>query len=198
MTFTSLFASMFYLDPATQQRYYIGKPFSYDNVQYTRAGATHDNFISLGFNQVLIQQRPDDRFYVVSGPAADGSYSSTPRDLDELKLNFIMEQKRNARSLLSPSDWYVLRAVEGTPVPAAYTTYRSDVRTAADLRCDQINGVATVEELESLIKAPAQVIDPAWNGQGEPVYIENPEPYLTEYPEAIEEEETVATSYGLS
>jgi hypothetical protein len=188
---------MFYLDPATQQRYYLGKPFSYNNVQYTRAGATHENFISLGFNQVLIQQRPDDRFYVVSGPASDGSYSSTPRDLDELKLNFIMAEKEGALSLLSASNWYVLRSEEGISIPAIYVDYRGAVRAASDLRCDQINGVATVEELEALMNAPAQVIDPAWDGQGDPVYIENPEPYLTEYPEPIDAAALVAANYGL-
>lgn len=189
---------MYYVDESTQKRYRIGTPYEYNNVSYTTAGATHAIFMEHGFTQVIPQQRPDDRFYVVSGPDITGAYSSTPRDLDQLKLSFIMEQKQQARQLLRPSDWYVIRSAEGSgAVPANYSTYRGEVRTTADLRCDQINGVSTVEELEALIKAPAQILDPTWNEEGEPVYIENPEPYLTEYPEAIDEEESVSYSYGL-
>ena len=189
---------MYYVDQATQKRYRIGTPFEYNGSQYTIAGATHANFMALGFTQVIPQQRPDSRFYITSGPDITGAYSSTPRDLDQLKLSFIMEQKQQARQLLSPSDWYVIRYAEGSgAIPANYSTYRGEVRTTADLRCDQINGVSTVEELEALIKAPAEILDPAWNGEGEPVYIENPEPYLTEYPEAIDEEQSVSSSYGL-
>ena len=187
---------MFYTDSALK-RYYIGKPFEYDGNRYTVAGATHATFMSLGFTQVIPQQRPDSQFYVVSGPDAAGAYSSTPRDLDQLKLNFILRQKQEARSLLSPSDWYVLRAVEGTPVPAAYTTYRDSIRTTSDLRCDQINGAASVEELEALIKAPAEVVDPAWDGQGDVPFIENPEPHLLEYPESPDAEAIVVENYGL-
>ena len=39
---------MFYLDPETQKRYTIGRPFSYGDINYTRDGATHATFIGLG------------------------------------------------------------------------------------------------------------------------------------------------------
>ena len=188
---------MFYLDTSTNKRYTIGRPFKYNGVQYTKVGASHNTFISLGFTQVIPQQRPDDRFYVVSGPAADGSYSSTERDLNELKLNFIIEQKNMARQMMSGSDWYILRRLEmgldsNAAVPAAVTSFRSDVRVAADNRCSQINSCPDVATLEALIKAPSQVYDQATDSM-----IDNPEVHLVEFPTPVDTTALVATDYTL-
>ena len=54
---------MFWIDPSTNQRYYLGRPFVYDGVQYTAAGANATKFNTLGFNQVVVGARPDDRFF---------------------------------------------------------------------------------------------------------------------------------------
>ena len=154
---------MFYLDTNTQKRYRIGTPFTYNGIQYTKSGATHAKFISLGFVQVLVQQRPDDRFYVVSGPAADGSYSATPRDLAELKTSYVRETKRTAFQMLKATDWYVVRMMElgynESPVPVDITTFREAVRSVSDARCAQIEGVTSVADLEALIKAPSYLYD---------------------------------------
>ena len=181
---------MFYVSPEGG-RYYLGRAFDYNDLQYTKAGATHDTFIGLGFTQVIPQQRPDDRFYIVNQISADGSYSSTPRDLDQLKLNFIMEQKTTARQLLSESDWYVLREAEGgAAVPVDFRDYRISVRAASDSRCAETFAAATVEALETLIKAPALLTD----DQGS----QTPNPAaLTEWPTPLTLQEAVAESYGL-
>ena len=152
---------MFYLDPETQKRYTIGRPFSYGDINYTRAGATHDTFIELGFTQVIVQQRPSDAFYIVSGPNADGSYNATPRDLDQLKENLVGKQKSIAGSLLAPTDWYVIRMTE-TPecmCPPEVIQYRADVRTISGQREAQIDACADVAELEALVKAPAEIVE---------------------------------------
>ena len=168
---------MFYVSPEGG-RYYLGRAFDYNDLQYTKAGATHDTFIGLGFTQVIPQQRPDDRFYIVNQMAADGSYSSTPRDLDQLKLSFIMEQKTTARQLLSESDWYVLREAEGgAAVPADFRNYRVSVRTTADARCAEIFAAETVEALQALITT-----DEA----------------MTQWPTQLDLQAVVAESYGLA
>ena len=153
---------MFYLDPNTNKRYRIGTPFEYNNSSYTYAAATHDTFMSLGFTQVIVQQRPDDTYYVVSGPSSTGAYSSTPRNLAELKLNFKLQQKRAAHQTLRKSDWYVIRSMElgvvAAAVPVALSDFRAAYRAASDARCAQIDACTTVEELETLMKAPAQVL----------------------------------------
>ena len=175
---------MFYLDPETQKRYTVGRPFSYGDINYTRAGATHDTFIELGFEQVIVQQRPSDEFYIISGPSADGSYNATPRDIDQLKENQVSKQKSTAGSLLAPTDWYVIRMTEDPECmcPPEVTQYRADVRTVSGQREAQINACVDVGELEALIKAPAQIVeDPEAE---ELVYIANPAA-LTPWPEQL-------------
>ena len=103
---------MFYVDQSTQKRYYIGTPFDYNERQYTKAGATHDKFIELGFVQVIPQQRPDDRFYIVSGPNAAGEYDSTPRDLRQTQNSFAQKELQAAQQSLLSSDFLYARAME--------------------------------------------------------------------------------------
>ena len=187
---------MFYLDTNTNKRYTIGRPFEYNGVTYTKVGASHDTFISLGFTQVIPAPRPDARFYVVSGPAADGSYSSTERDLNQLKLNFILEQKNMARQMMSGSDWYILRRLEmgldsNAAVPAAITSFRADMRQAADNRCSQINSCPDVATLEALMKAPSEVYNVATE-----TYVENPDPHLFEWPTPVDTNALVAADYS--
>ena len=179
---------MFYVDQSTQKRYYVGTPFDYNERQYTKAGATPDKFIELGFTQVIIQHRPDDRFYIVSGPNSAGEYDSTPRDLDQLKLSFIMQQKNTAKQILSESDWYVIRAMESDAgVPDDFRNYRNSVRAASSTRCAEIFAAETVEALEALIKAPALLTD----DQGS----QTPNPAaLTQWPTPLTLREVVAES----
>ena len=151
---------MFYLDPQTNTRYQLNRPFTYNSIQYTRAGATHETFMSLGFTQVVVGQRPDDRFYIVSGPDNAGQYNSTPRDLTELKNNFIREVKTTAYSLLKATDWYIVRQQElgysEAPVPQVVTDFRAAVRALATSRCDAIDATGSVEALKTLVDTPAE------------------------------------------
>ena len=174
---------MFYVDQSTQKRYYIGTPFDYNERQYTKAGATHAKFMELGFTQVLPQGRPDDRFNIVSGPNADGSYDSTPRDLVNTQLSFVQQQLQQAQQLLTASDWLYIRAGEANAaaVPPSVQTERDAVRSVMDTNCDLICATSSIPELEALIKEPAQVAeDPAAEVR---VMVDNPQPHLEPYPE---------------
>ena len=154
---------MFYLDPTTQKRYTIGTPFEYNGVYYTMQGATHAKFMELGFTQVIPQQRPDSRYYVVTGPNNTGAYTATPRPVSELKTSFMLQQKVQAHSLIRNTDWYVVRLLElgaiSAPIPEVVTTYRAAVRSVADARCAQINAAENTAALETLMKAPEELYD---------------------------------------
>ena len=143
---------MFYLDPNTYERYYLGRPFTYNGIQYARAGATHENFIGFGFNQITVQPRPSDRFYEVSGPNDDGSWNAVPRDLETLKNNLILATKREAHARLQATDWYVVRMMElgynESPVPVNITNYRASVRNISDVRCASLQAATSIAELE--------------------------------------------------
>ena len=178
---------MFYLDPNTNKRYRIGTPFEYNGVYYTMQGATHAKFIELGFQQVLPATRPDDRFYYVTGPNSAGQYTSSPRPLDDLKTQYVLEQKRLAHQILRRTDWYIIRLLElgavSAPVPEIITTYRAAVRTAADARCALIQSMPTVEAFETLITAPANLYDIETDTYSvNPAALQAwPEPLATEY-----------------
>ena len=148
---------MFYLDTQTNTRYYLRRAFTYGGLQYSQASATHETFTTLGFTQVTVGTRPDDRFYSVVGPDNTGAYTATPRDLANLKTRFKREQKQQAHNVLRQTDWYVVRLAElgvsAGAVPADVTSFRAAYRTAAGTRCDEIDACTTVQELETLINS---------------------------------------------
>ena len=183
---------MFYKD-SNDNKYYLGRAFDYGDIQYGAGAATHAKFTELGFTQVTIDHRPDDRFYVVTGPDANGAYSTTPRDLNALKLGFIMDEKLNARRLLENTDWLVVRNQESNDaIPANVATYRSSIRTVSSTRCNQINGVTTVAALQTLLQEDEMIDDPSNPGN----LIQNTNA-LTAYPDQYEEQDDVQTAYGL-
>ena len=89
--------------------------------------------------------------------------TATPKQLDDttdpdtgdvthgLKWNHNQVIINQAYGLLQPNDWYVVREQEaGTPIPADWTTFRTDVRsTAADMQ-SKIDACTTVDELAAL------------------------------------------------
>ena len=60
--------------------------------------------------------------------------------------------KNQASALLSPTDWYVVKAneVEGYTVPENITNFRSDVRAKSNEMETQIDACTTVDELKTL------------------------------------------------
>lgn len=69
-----------------------------------------------------------------------------------LKSNWLDEQKRICNSLLSATDWHIIRKAErDVAVPESVTTYRNSVLTACAAREAEINACTTTEELETLI-----------------------------------------------
>ena len=173
---------MFYVD-SQQNRYTIGTPFDYNQIQYSAAGATHQTFMSLGFAQVIPNQRPDDRFYIVTGPDTQGAYHSTPRELSAVKQGFKDSTRRTAWSLLKGTDWYIIRALEEPityTVDSAVHDFRVGVRAAGDARCAQIDACADIGALKALIDAPQQVPSDPNNPQG--AYVTNTAA-LTPFPE---------------
>ena len=77
--------------------------------------------------------------------------------------------KQQASSLLTPTDWYVIKAtdVESYSVPSAITTFRANVRTKSNEMEVLIDACGTVDELAALY-----------------VYTEGTRP-LGEFPEAV-------------
>ena len=72
-----------------------------------------------------------------------------------LKSNWIAQTKTTANSLLSSSDWYVLRKADAsTAIPSDISTYRSAVRTATATIETAINGCADLDAFKALFVVP--------------------------------------------
>jgi len=74
-----------------------------------------------------------------------GSYAEIDRDIDQLKEGMLAQVKATASSLLTPSDWMVIRAADGgTAVDSATSDYRAAVRTASNTKEDEINALTDI------------------------------------------------------
>jgi len=154
-----------------------------DNIQYSR------NILSFRWSEAernaigvytIVQDNSnykDGSLYTntdISYAFADGkvtaSYgTATPKELSGLKTEKKKIIKQQASDLLTPTDWYVVKAteVESYSVPEATTTYRADVRTASNDMETLVDNCSTVDELAALY-----------------VYTDGSRP-LGEFPEAI-------------
>jgi hypothetical protein len=142
---------MFLLDG---KRLNPGTPFEAKGVQYPANWlqlATSAQKTAIGITEVAEQPRPDDRYYWVTDNN-DGTYTATPKDLAALVANATTQLNARAFSLLAPSDWMVVRASEagGEAVPAAWLTWRAQIRTQAKAQGAAIAACTTVDDLVAL------------------------------------------------
>ena len=96
-----------------------------------------------------------------------------PKDLDQLKTNWKAQQTDYAASVLSQSDWRVVKAKEtGTNIPSTWKTYRAAVRTSCNTRQTEIDACSDVPTLKELLFGAAtitrQQTDSEGNGVVEP------------------------------
>ena len=164
------------------------KPLSYDrafthaDIQYPANWlrlSTLEERNAIGITEVADAPSWDQRFYW----GVDN-----PKDLDDLKKQWKDKQSQTADSLLSPSDWRVVRAAElGQAVASTWLTYRGAVRSACNTRQTEINAAKDVPALKELFFGVAQVQKTDSDGKPEvdsddkPVMIANPN-LATEWP----------------
>ena len=69
-----------------------------------------------------------------------------------LKTVFKNEVKAQAKGLLSPSDWYIIRKAEdaGSTIPSNIATYRAAIRTKSNEMETSIDGAADAAAMETL------------------------------------------------
>lgn len=161
---------MFILDNKPIQ---IDTPFEHDGTSYPANWlrlATSEERAAIGITEIPDYPRPDDRFYFVSGPNEDGTYTAIPKDLAGLKTTWAAQTRQTAYTLLLPSDWMIVRKVENaTDVPAEWTTYReairtktADVVTALEAAADIDAFIAVVTGVEWPVSPDApQIVEPA-------------------------------------
>jgi hypothetical protein len=149
---------MFY--HAASDQYIVEQaPFIIDGTGYPADWLNHasaDDKTTLGLVEVTYEgTREDDRFYWVTENrnGAVISYTNTAKDLAALKAQWKTQINQNAYTMLLPSDWMVVKALEtSTAVAADWTTYRAAVRTAAATAVAAIGAAADVPALQAAIQ----------------------------------------------
>jgi hypothetical protein len=128
----------------------------------------------LGIYDVAYAPRLDDRFYSVveNAPSFDQTekivkitFTSTAKDLEDgeevngvtpqgLKSQWIRQIKQSANSLLSQTDWMLVRKIErDVAIPAATVTYRAAIITEANRVETAINAATTITAFISAVNS---------------------------------------------
>ena len=128
---------------------------------------------NLGIYDVAYAPRPDDRFYSVSGDITEFdseqnivkvTCTSTPKELEDegtglnkvlgLKSQWIAQIKQTANSLLSQTDWMLVRKIErNVNIPAATVTYRAAVITEATRAETAINAANAIDTFRTAVES---------------------------------------------
>ena len=124
---------------------YNGTPISIDNEFTTEDGVTYPHLRDpsvreqLGIVEVPDPEQYDQRFYW----GVDN-----PKDLDQLKAQWIAQTKAAANSLLAQTDWMVIRKAErDIAIPVDVVAARGSIILDQDSKQQAIEAATTVEEL---------------------------------------------------
>lgn len=152
---------MFILDGRQLQ---LDTAFTHDGISYPANWlrlASPEEREAIGIVEIVEQPRPDDRFYWVSGPNDDGSWTATPKDLDMLKKNWTAQIKSSAYSILLPTDWLVIRHIEeGAENPDEWKLWRSSIRDYAGTKSSEIQAAADIDALIATVSNIQWPLDP--------------------------------------
>jgi len=136
------------------QKITINQPFTYDGTSYSSnwlASATQEQKDALGMTVVQEYERPNDQFYWVT-ENEDGLFTSTPKDLADLKKHWTEYFQMIAHNTLAQTDWMVIRKVErSVDIPEATATYRASVITECTRLVTAIEACADVPALIEVV-----------------------------------------------
>lgn len=138
-----------------------GTAFTVNDIQYPANWlnlTTLAEKLAIGITEIAEATRADDRFYWdgdINNPKAledvTGTVDGKEYKTKGLKTNFIAQVKTTAGSLLSATDWKVIRAAEGGPaVDVTTTAKRTAIRTKSNELEAAITACTTVEQLAAL------------------------------------------------
>ena len=134
--------------------------------------ATPEERAAIGITEVVEQPRLDDRFYWVSGPNLDGSWTAIPKDLAGLKTTWTAQFKQTAYTMLLPSDWLIIRKQENnTDIPADWTSYREAVRTTTALTISDMEAATDIDAFIASVSSVQWPVSP----DSQPVVVSAPE-----------------------
>lgn len=122
-----------------------GTAVSIDNPFTTEEGVTYPHLRDPSVREALgIVESPDPEQY-------DQRFYwgvDNPKDLDQLKADWIAQTKADANATLAQTDWMVIRKAErNIDIPEETATSRAAIISAANAKEAAITAATTVEEL---------------------------------------------------
>ena len=117
---------------------------------------TKPELLSIGIAPARVDA-PDSRYYNTGAESytfTDGewviSYETTEKNVDDLKADLIAKIKAHVGSLLSPSDWRVIREADGgTAMSDEWKTWRNEVRAHGNSLESGIEAFASVDAVRN-------------------------------------------------
>jgi hypothetical protein len=117
---------------------------------------TKPELLAIGIAPARVEA-PDSRYYNTGAESytfTDGewviSYATTEKDVADLKKALIEKVKANVGSLLSSSDWRVIREADGgTAMSDAWKTWRNEVRAHGNSLESGIEAFASVDAIRN-------------------------------------------------
>ena len=110
-----------------------------------------DQKAAAGLIEIIPEATPDDRFYRwTQNP--DGTINKTARALADVKLSFKGQVKVQQGSLLTQTDWVIIRKTDaGTDVPSDIQTWRDAIRAKATEMEEAIDSAADADAIIALL-----------------------------------------------
>ena len=150
-----------------------GCSFEIDSIQYPPQWlnqATAEQKAAIGLEEVVATNSPANQQYYWVSEDLDGptlTYINTPKDLTDVKTNAIAQINQTAYTILFPTDWMVVKAMEtSTQVPADWNTWRASVRTTAD---EAITAIEAAQDVDAVADVMANLVWPHDPDYVEPV-----------------------------
>lgn len=156
---------MFYKAP--DQYINEGCQFIVDGVTYPSNWlnqSTPEQKEALGLEEVIATNQPYNPVYYWTGETLNGAeltYTGAPKDLADVQKQAIAQVNQTAYSLLFPSDWMVVKAMEtSTPVATDWNTWRASIRTTAADTVTAINAATDVDGVATIMANIVWANDP--------------------------------------
>ena len=152
---------MFLLDG---KRLQPGTAFTHGGIQYPANWLNHasqQEKQAIGITESTEQSRPDDRFYWVTDNN-NGTFSTIDKQLNDdtannstgLKTQWTNQIRTTTNSLLSKTDWMVIRKAErNINIPESVSTYRAAVITEMNRLETAISSANTIAQLITTVQS---------------------------------------------
>ena len=157
---------MFYCT-TTQQYIQEGTAFEINGVQYPANWlnlSTPEEKQALGLEEVVATNQSQNQTYYWVSETLNGAsltYTNTPKDLTSVKSTAINQVNSTAYSILLPTDWMVVKAVEtSTTVSPSWNSWRQSIRTTATATVSSIEGATDVDAVATIMSSIVWAKDP--------------------------------------